>query len=331
MTHFKTLDQSFSSMEIEDDRKITYMYTNIETISTTRRYNEFVLQAKLMRPHFIILTGTGLSGKISDLEICKKLENYSVFRKDRPEDRTVPCGGLAVFVYKNDKIIIDITHKFDTTPVESFWLNVRIGSTKIMLAVVFRSSDTKLEYNEKLIQSIDDGAKYCKQKNKKLIIFGGFNYPKINWEKEPNEYSASYYFHNMILQNNLHQLVKEKTHFKAVTPNIIDLIITNDNRFFSSPVSYPPIGGSSHVVLLTRSCLPEGEHIKNIVIPVSQEILKDKKLKKLLDNKEDSFNKYRDSLPQNEFEHYKSECKKLTSYLKSHKFDIGCSNKSVSK
>ena len=92
-----------------------------------------------------------------------------------------------------------------------------------------------------------------KNKNKKVVITGDFNFRDINWKEEScnksDDHAASKFL-ECIQVNNLTQHVNSPTHHRALqTPTLIDLILSNESELVQNVVSCSPLGNSHHSVL----------------------------------------------------------------------------------
>jgi len=83
-----------------------------------------------------------------------------------------------------------------------------------------------------------------------VLICGDFNYPNINWSTLSCGMSHSQTFLDAVNDSYSHQHVTEPTHFRRnITPNILDLILTNEEAMVNA-IQYLPVIGSSDLVCL---------------------------------------------------------------------------------
>ena len=86
-----------------------------------------------------------------------------------------------------------------------------------------------------------------------LVIVGDFNIPQIDWELEVAHAPSTHYSHaflETIRDSFLFQHVCHPTRFRlGETPNVLDLVITNEEGMVRNLDHIPGLGSSDHVVL----------------------------------------------------------------------------------
>ena len=176
-------------------------------------YNKVdILQPELSSFDLISLTETWLNDSILNTELS--FNNFQMpFRRDRIGDSH---GGIAVYV-KED---IPCKRRLDLelANIECLWLELNIRNRKLLVGTFYRppnSSPIVLSNIENSIGlAVDSGIA-------DIVISGDFNFNVIN----P---SSANKILDICKQYNLHQLIKEPTHFTEYSSSLIDLILVSN-------------------------------------------------------------------------------------------------------
>ena len=134
------------------------------------------------------------------------------------------------------------------------WIEVsskRFGT--LLCGCIHRSpsgSDKKsrVESSKKVTEFI----KMANERNSNLLITGDFNYKDIEWSAEhaPPEHDHLLNFIETLQNCYLTQHVNEPTRFREhEEPNILDLIISNEDGMMKDLNDHPPLGESDHLCL----------------------------------------------------------------------------------
>lgn len=169
------------------------------------------------------VTESWLTSDISDAELLAGLP-YSCYRNDRADGRK---GGGVLVAVKNSCIAsrrCDLERKnleMVVTEIQS------ANSSNLIVAVFYRPPDSSPNFFdefEAFLHSVD-----TLNSNKKLVILGDFNLPKIDW---PNLSASSLTGHEFDFCETLKdfyltQMVLSPTRITDDTQSILDLVITN--------------------------------------------------------------------------------------------------------
>lgn len=139
--------------------------------------------------------------------------------------------------------------KMDTVFSECLFVDVNINKTeKLLIGLVYRSESGTDQNNEQLNVLINE----CSNKGyKKLLIMGDFNYPSIDWGLLSTRNRTECLFLNTIQDNYMFQQVNEPTRWRVGNkPNILDLVLTNEESVIPNIEYSSPLGKSDHCVLL---------------------------------------------------------------------------------
>jgi len=157
-----------------------------------------------------------------------------------------------------------------TTPfTESTWIQFRVkGGDKVTAGCVYRSPNSSDENNRNLISLMN---KIATPDRSHLLIMGDFNLPGIDWDEDScphNEAHIETLFLESIRDTYLYQHVTEPTRVKVdQQPNILDLILTNEEGMVSDLSIEAPIQKSDHATLwftFNTHTAPSKTHTKRI-------------------------------------------------------------------
>ena len=161
-------------------------------------------------------------------------------------------GGVAVYVKRHlgaQQLIQPEDGKVRGS-AESVWVEIPLrDGEKLLVAAVYRSPSSSTKNDARLNQSIMEHS----QNMTHVVIVGDFNHPEANWESESSpvdlHHKASVFLET-VWDVFLYQHVKQPTHFRGdQTPNILDLVFTNEEGMVEDLVHQAPLGKSHHQVL----------------------------------------------------------------------------------
>lgn len=167
-----------------------------------------------LKPDFVAITETWLTADITDDEISTP--NYSVVRKDRP----TRGGGVAILI----KNTIPFTVLPAVENVEAIFCKLEIGYQSVAVGCVYRSPSSDREVLRSLYHYIATHLKGAR-----LILLGDFNVPDIDWQAMTFHSPNSDIVCDIMLDFNLHQLIKQPTRTQGTTSNVLDLIFISDH------------------------------------------------------------------------------------------------------
>ncbi|CAF0917391.1 unnamed protein product [Brachionus calyciflorus] len=207
--------------------KLSCFYTNATSLSN--KFNELRVTVNQIHPDIIGITETWFNDKS-----VKNIDGYTHYSRERS---TQSVGGGVIIYVKSSIESYEVTDLCldNTNEVEQVWCKVVTGIDKILIVCIYRPPNSSRELSTKINNLIRKanhlvGSKFYTS----LLIFGDFNYPKIQWTNQGDEclprFVQNFEFLENLQDNFLHQMVLEPNYKK----NILDLIITNDtNRIFS--------------------------------------------------------------------------------------------------
>lgn len=196
------------------------------------------------KPDFIVLTETWLNDQIpSDLF---QISGYTVFRDDRKDARR--GGGACIlakqFIHGHRVQIRVIEGDFEMPILNIITLEIKIASTKLRLACVYRPEYITMAENNNLIESF----KRFFSLDVPSFMLGDFNYPEIDWSVLTlKKFSQDAYdFLSAYKEANVAQIVTFPTRVRGQQTSLIDLVLTNDRKLVSELWEEPPFGRSDH-------------------------------------------------------------------------------------
>jgi hypothetical protein len=162
-------------------------------------------------------TETWLKPPIHDDEL--NLQNYNIFRQDRPGAKT----GGGIMIYVKDCYEVTVIPTKYSAPLESLEIKIRKENMKpTHLIVIYRPKETPIT----LLQQME--ADLISHSDKHTFLIGDFN---IDNAKST---SLSCSLKSLVERNGFHQLINQPTRITEHSETIIDLIITNIAHLCSS-------------------------------------------------------------------------------------------------
>ena len=160
------------------------------------------------------------------------------------------CRGVCIYV-RDDLPSAEVSlHRSST--LEQLWITLSLLSgDQLLLGCVYLSpSGDRLQSILELHESLQAA---CNLNASHILIAGDFNVPQIDWTNTHSEEPSGHYSHKLIecLQDHfLTQHVTRPTRYRhGQTPNILDLILSNEEGMVRDLQHLPGLGCSDHVVL----------------------------------------------------------------------------------
>ena len=156
-----------------------------------------------------------------------------------------------------------------TTYNDHIWVEIKLATnTNILCGCVYRSPSNDIAENIESTTVIEQLLiKASKVANPHLLIAGDFNLKGIDWENhcvDTNQHHLTS-FVNTIQECFLYQHVTQPTRHRIhETPNLLDLIITNEEGLISSLEHFPGLGKSDHECILFDANVRTEYHTSNI-------------------------------------------------------------------
>ena len=195
------------------------------------------------KPDIILGNESWLHPGIANNEVFP--DGYNIYRKDRTTDNH---GGVFLAVKKD----IIATHRKDlNTDCESIWTQCQIQnkrSKSLFLCSYYRPSMNDANSIDELDASLFKLGEKLNKNN--VIVAGDFNAPNINWtdHSTTNSSPTSERLLEIIDEHGLSQLVREPTRRQGDTQNILDLVLTNNDKIVNNIRVVPEI--SDHDIVL---------------------------------------------------------------------------------
>ena len=162
--------------------------------------------------------------------------------------------GRGIIIYAHESLLArEIS--LDSDYQESLWIEVQLtGNDKLLIGCVYRSDSGTNDNNDKLLDLIN---KMTNTKHSHILIMGDFNYKGINWEtwstNTDNPLNNENKFIECLRDNFLHQHVTTPTRGRGSdTPNLLDLVMTNDEQMINDIDHMSPLGKSDHSILALK-------------------------------------------------------------------------------
>jgi hypothetical protein len=170
--------------------------------------------------------------------------NYKMFGKNLEKD-----NGRGLLLYINKELNgneVQMESNFE----ENLFVQIKLNNNdKLLIGIIYRSpSERSIEHNSKLRELLVEAS------NKgftHILIIGDFNYPEIDWENYNSRGDKTEYkFVDTVQDCFLFQHINKPTRWKGTQkPNILDLILTNEEQMVNNIEYSSPLGKSDHCML----------------------------------------------------------------------------------
>lgn len=141
----------------------------------------------------------------------------------------------------------------ETNFEEILFVQIKLNNNdKLLIGIIYRSpSERSIEHNSELrkllLETSNKGFTH-------ILIMGDFNYPDIDWEnynsRRDKTDSPEYKFVDTVQDCFLFQHINKPTRWRGTqTPNILDLILTNEEQMVNNMEYSSPLGKSDHCML----------------------------------------------------------------------------------
>lgn len=196
---------------------LSVIFTNIRSFLPKRQLVSNVVLSSTS--NVLILTETWLHSNISDDEVLADLPNFHIYRKDRTDGRG---GGVLVAV--NQQLSSSVLHI--DSDIEILWIICRAVPRTVLLGVCYRPPQSNPDFPCKLNSILNTLTRV--HPNADIVLFGDFNYPRIDWHNYTTFSPEATNFVDVCLNFNLSQLITEPTRVAQSSSNTLDLILTNN-------------------------------------------------------------------------------------------------------
>ena len=153
--------------------KFRCLYFNARSIISLGKRTELEMYVKSIDPICIGITETWTKSEIDDSEL--DLKGYTMFRKDRENQKTRGHGAGGVLLYVKEEL--HATERIDIKDEkfrESIWCEIKYEKQKVLIGVCYRTPDSTEDINNGLCKLVGKVSK------ERTVIMGDFNY-HIDW------------------------------------------------------------------------------------------------------------------------------------------------------
>ncbi len=223
------------------------MYTNADSLKN--KLNEFTTRILDYDPDIICVNEVKpkhMKDQLTEPEFSLKDRGYNMF----PLNIDNNIGrGMLVYTKESLKVErIDLSGDFE----EAVWIQLQLNGQDSLLIGCFYRSGSGSDVNNKLMRDL-----ICQALSRKCTYtccIGDFNYPNINWNTlypgTDNESAEEFKFLDCIQDNYLTQHITKPTRVRGTdTPNLLDLLLTDDEKIIRNIMYQSPLGKSDHAVL----------------------------------------------------------------------------------
>ena len=209
------------------------------------------------KPHLIMITEVQPKNSRYTLTAAEiDIEGYTTHTK-------MDSKGRGTMIYTMDHLIARM-ETMNTEFQESTWVRIRASRTEeLLVGCIYRSPNSSHENTHQLHKLIREASHV---RNTHVLIAGDFNYPGIEWQswttREENTDGEEYRFIETMRDCYLYQHVNSETRGRGANkPNLLDLILTNEEGMVTNMQHESPLGKSDHCTLVfDYNCYTEGDN-----------------------------------------------------------------------
>lgn len=242
--HKTVLASVRSNAQVRSLHKLDFMsclYTNADCL--TNKMPELKLHVKNSKPKIIGITEVKPKHFRYNLQNCElAIENYEMLSSNNVG------RGASLYIHESIQAVqVDFNSKFE----EAVWTSIKlVDGDKLLEGCIYRSSSGTEDNDEELRKLLHE---VSNKGYRHLLIMGGFNYEKIcwnTWSTSSNESLIDFKFIECIRDCYPFQHVNKPTRGRInQDPQVLDLILTNEDGMVTDIEHYSPLGKSDHSIL----------------------------------------------------------------------------------
>ena len=228
------------------------MYTNADQLVNKR--DDLCMAIAGQEPDIILITEVIPKAQILPIDpALLAIPGYSAFTSfDLGERFLGKSGARGVCIYVRDGIKAAQVEFSKPQLTEHIWLQIKLrGADKLLVGCMYRSPSANPH------QSVEEIANLLHEVHlsapSHLLITGDFNLPQIDWESSFCSASDTHYAHKFLATVQdclLFQHITRPTRYRdGETPNLLDLVLTNEEGMLTHLAYSSGLGKSDHVVL----------------------------------------------------------------------------------
>ena len=222
------------------------MYTNADSL--LNKFEEFKTIIKNAKP--LVIGITEIKPKNNRFPITSpeiSLPGYDMFHTTLNSQK-----GRGCILYAR-KDLGAIEEEVNSEYSDQIWCRIRLNNEDSMLVgCIYRSPNSDKESDKKLNSALQ---MISEKKHTHMLVMGDFNQPNINWatwtgpSDEPEDNSNT--FIEQVRDCFWYQHVTRPTRARGSnTPNLLDLLFTNEEGMISDIEYMSPLGKSDHSILM---------------------------------------------------------------------------------
>lgn len=186
---------------------------------------------------FVLLTETWLCSYESNMYL-PFANLFNILRCDRSDRRK--GGGVVIMIPKCYRVFL--LARESSIEYDSVWCKIISENCSLRVGLIYRCPTNFDSMPAKLLEHLEVN----NSTNEPTVIFGDFNYPKIDWDNTTASDAKQQLFLEYVIGNGLEQLVN----FSTRNNNILDLVISNEPGIVQCLSLGPEIDGCDHNTIL---------------------------------------------------------------------------------
>ncbi len=247
----KSKKQSHQRKKAKQDdylgKPLKCIYTNADSLKN--KMNEFITRISDCDPDIICVNEVKpkhMKDNLTESEFSLKDEGYNMFPLNIDNNT-----GRGMLLYTKSSVKaerIEISGEFE----EVVWIKIQLNGSDSLLFGCFYRSGSGNEANNKSLREV-----ICTPLSLKCTYtccIGDFNYPDINWVTlhpgTDNESAEEFKFLECLQSIYMTQHITKPTRVRGTdTPNVLDLLLSDDEKIIRNIEHQSPLGKSDHAVL----------------------------------------------------------------------------------
>jgi len=243
------------------------LYTNADQFLNKR--DDLLMLITGNKPDLILINEVLPKAHSTCISSCRvDIPDYFRFSNFDPDhiEQTAGLRGICIYVF--NKLVPTEVSFSHSQLIESLWIKIILnGSNNILIGCVYRSPSSSLENST---NSLCQLLKQAVKSTSSYLICGDFNYNNIDWENIclTSNNSTVQSFLDTVQDLFMFQHILKPTRYRGEeTPNLLDLVFTDDENMIENLTYLPGLGNSDHLCISYDLITPSSQVIESDDVP----------------------------------------------------------------
>ena len=244
-----------NSLSYNSVSPLKVLYTNADQFFNKR--DDLLMLIAGNEPDLILITEVLPKAHFTCMS-SSRVDISGFFRYSNFDPDAEPVVGIrGVCIYVSNKLVSSEVQFPTVNSLESLWIKINLsGSNNTLVGCVYRSPSSDLEGStNSLCQLLSQAVNFTSS----YLICGDFNYNSIDWENEclTSSNPSAQVFIDTVQDLFMFQHIVKPTRYRGEdTPNVLDLVFTDDENMVDNLRYLPGLGNSDHVCIAFDLILP---------------------------------------------------------------------------